>query len=73
MIFLQIFWNNKKAEWLFLSHWIFIESLEFQWSAPVIWRKVMKRLIFEGYTKQELRISFNERFSGKNLHVSFFW
>ena len=29
LIFLQIFWNIKKAEWLLSSQWIFVESLEF--------------------------------------------
>ena len=27
-IFLQIFGNIKKADWLFFSHWMFVESLK---------------------------------------------
>ena len=30
-IFLHIFGNIKKTEWLFFLHWIFVERLEFQW------------------------------------------
>ena len=42
--FLQIFWNIKKAEWLFLSHWVFVQSLEFQWSVPA--REICLWLMF---------------------------
>ena len=42
------FWNIKKAEWLFFSHWIFAESL-FQWSVST--SDTCLRLIFWGCTK----------------------
>ena len=30
LIFLKIFWNIEKAEWLFFPHWILVESLELE-------------------------------------------
>ena len=69
LIFLQIFSNIKKSEWLFFSRWIFVESIEFQWSVSVSELCIQlvnfslsclrKRdadlwlLIFEGYTQKK--------------------
>ena len=33
-ILVQIFGNIKKIEWLFFSHWIFVEGLGVSWSLP---------------------------------------
>ena len=49
--FCRFLGNVKKTDWLFFSHWIFVESLESHWSLPaskifnIFWvtqRKVMK-------------------------------
>ena len=73
LVFLLIFWNIKKAEWLFFSHQIYVESLELQWSVPASelclqlvffelfeekWLRLVKQLILGVYTKIGIARSF---------------
>ena len=74
MFFLKIFKNIEKTEWLFFSHCLHVENLEFQSSIWAIeyyiqlaffelfkekWWRLVKDLIFLVFTqKQELRVSF---------------
>ena len=79
LIFLQIFSNIRKSECLFFSRWIFVESIEFQWSVSAselciqlvnfslsCLRKSdadLWLLIFEGYTKKKI-VCFLSRIFG---------
>ena len=35
LTFFQIFWNIEKNMWISFSKWIFLETLQLQWSVPV--------------------------------------